>query len=107
MPHSPPLSTKPDTDRSRSFSGQPTDGIAAYARDPFEGFFEGRSVDELIEPGSLLDTPAVRRWYDLFSKGLPESLYTKETPCLRCRLIGTRSPRAVAVCRVPCLPMKR
>ena len=39
--------------------------------------------------------------------GLPESPYTKQTPCLKCRPIGTRSPRHVAVCRVPCLPMKR
>jgi hypothetical protein len=25
--------------------------------------------------------------------GLPESPCTKETPCLKCRFIGTRSPR--------------
>ena len=39
--------------------------------------------------------------------GLPESLCTKETPCLKCRFIGTRSPRHVAVRRVQCPPMKR
>ncbi|HEX7119060.1 MAG TPA: pyridoxal phosphate-dependent aminotransferase family protein [Longimicrobiales bacterium] len=80
MPHSPPLSTKPDTARSRSSSGPAADDLAAYARDPFHGFFEGRTVDELIEPGSLLDTPAVRRWYEIFARGLPESLYTFQLP---------------------------
>lgn len=80
MPHSPPLSTKPDTARSRSSSGLAADGLAAYTRDPFHGFFEGRTVDELIEPGSLLDTPAVRRWYEIFARGLPESLYTFQLP---------------------------
>ena len=81
MPHSPPLSTKPGTDPSRSYSGQATeDGVAGYTRDPFDGYFEGRTIEELIEPGSLLDTPAVRRWYELFAKGLPESLYTFQLP---------------------------
>lgn len=80
MQHSPPLSTKPDTARSRSYSGLAADELAAYTRDPFHGFFEGRTVDELIEPGSLLDTPAVRRWFELFAKGLPESLYTFQLP---------------------------
>ncbi|HEX6941103.1 MAG TPA: pyridoxal phosphate-dependent aminotransferase family protein [Longimicrobiales bacterium] len=80
MPQSPPLSTKPDTGRSRSSSGPAADDLAAYARDPFHGFFEGRTVDELIEPGSLLDTPAVRRWYEIFARGLPESLYTFQLP---------------------------
>lgn len=54
--------------------------FAAYARDPFQGFFEGRTVEELIERGSLLDTPAVRRWYEIFARGLPESLYTFQLP---------------------------
>ncbi|HEX7051422.1 MAG TPA: pyridoxal phosphate-dependent aminotransferase family protein, partial [Longimicrobiales bacterium] len=70
------------------------DSIDAYARDPFHGFFEGRSVDELIEPGSLLDTPAVRRWFEIFATGLPQSLYTFQLP-LECtpgpesRALGT------------------
>ena len=30
--------------------------------------------------GTLLDTPAVRRWFELFHRGLPESLYTYQLP---------------------------
>jgi 8-amino-7-oxononanoate synthase len=54
--------------------------LAEFTRDPFNGYFEGRSVDEIIPPGSLLDTAGVRRWFDLFSAGLPESLYTYQLP---------------------------
>jgi 8-amino-7-oxononanoate synthase len=57
-----------------------TDALACYTRDPFHGFFDGRSSDELIEPGSLLDTPAVRRWFETFRAGLPQSLYTYQLP---------------------------
>jgi 8-amino-7-oxononanoate synthase len=66
--------------RSHSAHG---DGLAAYTRDPFDGFFDGRSVDELIEPGSLLDTAGVRQWFDLFHRGLPHSLYTYQLPLTR------------------------
>ena len=37
-------------------------------------------MDEILEPGSLLDTPGVRRWFELFEAGLPESLYTYQLP---------------------------
>ncbi len=57
-----------------------TDALEGYTRDPFSGFFDGRSVDDMIEPGSLLDTPAVRRWFELFAAGLPHSLYTYQLP---------------------------
>ena len=57
-----------------------TDALACYTRDPFHGFFDGRNGDQLIEPGSLLDTPAVRRWFETFRAGLPQSLYTYQLP---------------------------
>ena len=60
-----------------------TDALACFTRDPFHGFFDGRNGDRLIEPGSLLDTPAVRRWFDTFRAGLPESLYTYQLPLER------------------------
>lgn len=67
---------------SRSPSA-PADGVAAYTRDPFGGLFDGRSVDDLIEPGSLLDIDAVRQWFELFQRGLPHSLYTYQLPLSR------------------------
>ena len=54
--------------------------LAGYTRDPFGGFFNGKPVDEMLEPGSLLDTPSVRRWFELFAAGLPHSLYTYQLP---------------------------
>ncbi|HEX2167297.1 MAG TPA: aminotransferase class I/II-fold pyridoxal phosphate-dependent enzyme [Longimicrobiales bacterium] len=51
-----------------------------YTRDPFLGYFNGRSPDELVPAGSLLDHPNVRRWFDLFEAGLAESLYTYQLP---------------------------
>ena len=54
--------------------------LAAYTRDPFGGFFDGRSVDELVGEGTLLDRPEVRAWFELFQRGLPESLYTYQIP---------------------------
>jgi len=66
--------------RSRS---APADGLADYTRDPFGGYFDGRSVDELIEPGSLLDIDGARQWFDLFHRGLPHSLYTYQLPLTR------------------------
>jgi 8-amino-7-oxononanoate synthase len=59
------------------------DGLDAYTRDPFGGYFDGRPVDELIQPGSLLDRPAVRQWFELFHRGLPHSLYTYQLPLSR------------------------
>ena len=58
-------------------------GLFDYTRDPFLGFFETRSVDDILEPGSLLDHPNVRRWFELFAAGLPQSLYTYQLPLTR------------------------
>jgi 8-amino-7-oxononanoate synthase len=57
--------------------------LVDYTRDPFLGFFEGRSMDEILPPGSLLDHPNVRRWFELFVTGLPYSLYTYQLPLTR------------------------
>jgi 8-amino-7-oxononanoate synthase len=54
--------------------------LTAYTRDPFCGYFEGRSPEEIAPPGSLLDTPNVQRWFGLFQTGLPHSLYTYQLP---------------------------
>jgi 8-amino-7-oxononanoate synthase len=54
--------------------------LADYTRDPFDGFFDGRSTEEIIADSPLLDTPNVRRWFDLFQTGLAESLYTYQLP---------------------------
>jgi 8-amino-7-oxononanoate synthase len=57
--------------------------LEAFTRDPFQGYFEGRSLDEILPAGALLDTPATRRWFELFMAGLPESLYTYQLPLAR------------------------
>ena len=57
-----------------------SDALAAYTRDPFNGFFEGRSVDDIMAEAPLLNTPNVRRWFELFQAGLPHSLYTYQLP---------------------------
>jgi 8-amino-7-oxononanoate synthase len=75
-----PLSTKAATARSKSPSSPESDRLRDFTRDPFDGFFEGRSPEELVPPGSLLDTPNTRRWFELFATGLPESLYTYQLP---------------------------
>jgi len=67
----------------RERSGDATPELSAYTRDPFEGVFEGRSMDDLVPAGSLLDTANVRRWFELFAAGLPESLYTYQLPLSR------------------------
>jgi 8-amino-7-oxononanoate synthase len=67
---------------SRSPSA-PADGLARYTRDPFDGYFDGRPVDELIEAGSLLDIDGARQWFELFQRGLPHSLYTYQLPLAR------------------------
>jgi 8-amino-7-oxononanoate synthase len=51
-----------------------------YTKDPFLGYFNGRSAEELLPAGSLLDHPNVRRWFELFEAGLSESLYTYQLP---------------------------
>ena len=67
-------------------------GLHEYTRDPFLGFFEGRAVDDIIESGSLLDHPNTRRWFELFSAGLPHSLYTYQLP-----LTIASGPRSAAL----------
>jgi 8-amino-7-oxononanoate synthase len=51
-----------------------------YTKDPFLGYFDGRIPGELLPPGSLLDHPNVRRWFELLDAGLAESLYTYQLP---------------------------
>jgi 8-amino-7-oxononanoate synthase len=63
-----------------------------YTRDPFLGYFEGRAVDDIVAEGSLLDHPNVRRWFELFSAGLPHSLYTYQLP-----LTVASGPRSAAL----------
>jgi 8-amino-7-oxononanoate synthase len=63
-----------------------------YTRDPFLGYFEGRAVDDIVADGSLLDHPNVRRWFELFSAGLPHSLYTYQLP-----LTVAPGPRSAAL----------
>jgi 8-amino-7-oxononanoate synthase len=77
--HSQPLSIRAGAAPSRSPS-VPADSVSAYTRDPFDGFFEGGSASDAIQAGSLLDTPNVRRWFDLIGAGLAESLYTYQLP---------------------------
>jgi 8-amino-7-oxononanoate synthase len=68
---------------SRSPSAS-ADGLAAYTGDPFDGFFaQGRTVDDIIGTGTLLDTDNVRQWFGLFHEGLPHSLYTYQLPLSR------------------------
>lgn len=55
------------------------DSLEAFMRDPFDGFRPG---DEPAG-GSLLDTPAARRWFALMEEGLPRSLYTYQLPLAR------------------------
>lgn len=76
MPHSPPPSTRTASDRPRSTPGRAPDGLGAYTRDPFHGYLEGRTVEELIQPGSLLDVPSARRWFELMIDGVSQGVYT-------------------------------
>lgn len=57
-----------------------SESLAAYTRDPFAGFFENRSVDDILNETPLLKVPNVRRWFELFQAGLPQSLYTYQLP---------------------------
>ena len=60
-----------------------TTRLAEYTSDPFDGYFDGRPLNELIAAQPLLDTPAVRSWFERFAEGLPESLYTYQLPLSR------------------------
>jgi 8-amino-7-oxononanoate synthase len=66
--------------------------LPAYTRDPFLGYFERRTVEEILPPGSLLDHPNVHRWFGLFAAGLPHSLYTYQLP-----LTVASGPRSAAL----------
>lgn len=70
----------PHGDDAASTTQTDADTVAAYTRDPFHGFFEGRGVEEIVDEGSLLDTPNARRWFELMAAGLPQSLYTYQVP---------------------------
>ena len=54
--------------------------MSAYTRNPFDGFFEGRSAEDIIAENPLLDVANVRRWFDLLEAGLNASLYTYQLP---------------------------
>ncbi len=54
--------------------------LTGYTSDPFWGWMQGRAAEDMIEVGSLLDVPNVRRWFQLFEMGLRESLYTYQVP---------------------------
>ncbi|MCI0435607.1 MAG: pyridoxal phosphate-dependent aminotransferase family protein [Gemmatimonadetes bacterium] len=92
-----PVGSAPVSGPSDGCVGAPgflSEALRRYTRDPFARFFENRSADDIIEPGSLLDTPNVRRWFELFSAGLPQSLYTYQLPLeIACgpeiRVLGT------------------
>jgi 8-amino-7-oxononanoate synthase len=66
--------------------------LHAYTRDPFLGYFNDRTVDEILPQGSLLDHPNARRWFELFAAGLPHSLYTYQLP-----LTQAPGPRSAAL----------
>ncbi|HUH12624.1 MAG TPA: pyridoxal phosphate-dependent aminotransferase family protein [Longimicrobiales bacterium] len=67
-------------DPSRSSSAPAPDALAAYTRDPFDGYFEGGAGAHPIPEGSLLDVPGAARWFGLMEAGLPQSLYTYQLP---------------------------
>jgi 8-amino-7-oxononanoate synthase len=85
-------STNTAIDPSKSLSGPLTDGaatatenglspaLASFTRDPYEGFFDGQTTDDIIARSPLLDVPNARRWFDLFHAGLAQSLYTYQLP---------------------------
>jgi 8-amino-7-oxononanoate synthase len=89
--HSRRPSTRTDTAPSRSSSdpqresaisteGPLSEALTAFTRDPFDGYFEGRSIEAILAGAPLLDTPNVRRWFELLQAGISESLYTYQVP---------------------------
>ncbi|HSH45913.1 MAG TPA: hypothetical protein VK966_08660 [Longimicrobiales bacterium] len=54
--------------------------LDGYTRDPFDGFLDDRTLQDLAPDGSLLDTPSARRWFELLRQGLSESVYTYQLP---------------------------
>jgi 8-amino-7-oxononanoate synthase len=57
-----------------------SDALAAYTRDPFTGFFDGRAIEDINTSSPLLDIPNARRWFELLYNGLNQSLYTYQLP---------------------------
>ena len=91
MQHSEPRSTRTATDLSRSHSVPEADSsittesaigeqLAAYTRDPFSGFWDGKTMEDVLAATPLLDIPNARRWFDLMQTGLPQALYTYQLP---------------------------
>ena len=58
----------------------PADSLPEYTHDPFRGFFVGADLTEVVPPGSLLDVPNVKRWFELISSGSAADLYTYQLP---------------------------
>jgi 8-amino-7-oxononanoate synthase len=73
---------------------EPSPTIAAFTRDPFDGYFDAETLREIVPEGSLLDVPNVHRWFELFRAGLPESLYTYQLPLSRAASPETRALQA-------------
>ncbi len=69
-----------------------SEALAAFTRDPFNGFWDGQTPQEVISSNPLLDTPNVRRWFDLMEAGLAQSLYTYQLP-----LAQASGPESVAL----------
>jgi 8-amino-7-oxononanoate synthase len=61
-------------------NAQPADSLPEFTTDPFRGFFVDRELSDIVPPGSLLDTPNVKRWFELISSGSQEDLYTYQLP---------------------------
>ena len=69
-----------------------SEALTAFTRDPFHGFFEGRSLEEILARSPLLDIANVRRWFELLQTGIGRSLYTYQVP-----LEQASGPRSAAL----------
>lgn len=65
---------------SSSNGSMPADSLPEFTNDPFRGFFIDNDLSEIVPPGSLLDIPNAKRWFELISSGSRESLYTYQLP---------------------------
>lgn len=54
--------------------------LRTHVRDPFRGGCGSCPLDHDIERGSLLDTPAAHRWFELLRRGMDESVCTYQLP---------------------------
>jgi 8-amino-7-oxononanoate synthase len=66
------------TEPAAAFAGG--DRLDQYTSNPFDGLFENGTASGVIEPGSLLDTPAAHRLFNLMAAGISESVYTYQLP---------------------------